>query len=112
MSDVLDIVVHQNIKGSDVIVTDILDSEPIIFHTLCLVKIGDLSEPIEKFIDWVRFQSLASELLSRRIEINTEVEANKAERDLRASVASPYMLSTSKVTFSDINNDIPGLDRY
>jgi hypothetical protein len=31
--------------------------------------------------------------------------------DFTASIASAYRLSTSKVTLSDINNDIPGLDR-
>jgi hypothetical protein len=49
--DVLDIVVHQNIRMSDVTVFDILDSDhlPIIFHIQDDVKIRNLSEPIEKF---------------------------------------------------------------
>jgi hypothetical protein len=49
--EVLDIVVHQNIRVSDVIVSDILDSDhlPIIFHLLNHVKIRNLSDPIEKF---------------------------------------------------------------
>jgi hypothetical protein len=49
--DVLDIVVHQNIRVSDVIVSDILDSDhlPIVFHILDHVKIRNLSEPTEKF---------------------------------------------------------------
>ncbi|PNF35683.1 hypothetical protein B7P43_G17443 [Cryptotermes secundus] len=74
--DVLDIVVHKNIRMSEVVVSDILDSDhlPIVFHILDHVKISNLSEPIEKFTDWER-------------------------------------LSTSKVTLSDINNDLPGLDR-
>jgi hypothetical protein len=40
--DVLDIVVHKNIKVSDVIVSDILDSDhlPIIFHILVKGKTG------------------------------------------------------------------------
>jgi hypothetical protein len=64
--DVLAIVVHQNIRALDITVSDILDSDhlPIIFHTLDHVKIENLSEPIEKFTDWDRFQSLASELIS------------------------------------------------
>jgi hypothetical protein len=47
--DMLDIVVHQNITVSDVIVCDILDSDnlPVVFHILDLVKIRNLSEPIE-----------------------------------------------------------------
>jgi hypothetical protein len=57
------ILVHQNIRVSDVIVFDILDSDhlPIVFYIL----------------DHVKFRNL----------------------------------STSKVTLSDINNDIPELDR-
>jgi endonuclease/exonuclease/phosphatase family metal-dependent hydrolase len=48
---VLDIVVHQNIRVSDVIVSDILDSDhlPVLFHILDHVKIKKASEPIEKF---------------------------------------------------------------
>jgi hypothetical protein len=61
--DVLDNVVHQNIRVSDVIVSDILDSYhlPVLFHVLNHVKVRKLSEPIKKFTDWYRFQSLASE---------------------------------------------------
>jgi hypothetical protein len=71
--DVLDIVVYQNIRVSDVIVSDILNSDhlPTIFHMLNRVKIRNLSEPIENFTDWDRFQSLASELMSPKIEINS-----------------------------------------
>jgi hypothetical protein len=45
--DVLDIVVHQNIRASDVIVSDILDSDhlPVIFPILDHVKIRNLSDP-------------------------------------------------------------------
>jgi hypothetical protein len=111
--DVLDIVVHQNVGVSDVIVSDILDSDhlPIIFYVLDHVKIMNLSVHIEKFTDWDRFQSLASELIPPRIVINMRVEADKAASDFTASVASAYRLSISKVTLSDINNDLPVLDR-
>ncbi|PNF42024.1 hypothetical protein B7P43_G12302 [Cryptotermes secundus] len=110
--DVLDIVVHKNIRVSDVIVSDILDSDhlPIIFNILDHVKIRKLSEPIGKFTDWERFQSLASELISPKLEINSGVEADKAARDFAASIATAYKLSTSKITLSDINNELPGLD--
>jgi hypothetical protein len=111
--DMLDIVVHQNIRVSEVMVSDILDSVhlPIVFHILDHVKIRNLSEPIEKFTDWDRFQSLASDFISPRIEINSGVEADKVARDFTASVASAYRLSTSKLTLLNINNDLPGLDR-
>jgi hypothetical protein len=111
--DVLDIVVHQNTRMSDVIVSDSLGSDhmPVVFHTLDHVKIRRLSEPIEKFIDRNRFQSLTSELISPRIEINLEVEVDKAERNFTTSIASACRLSTSKPTLSDINSDLPDLDR-
>jgi hypothetical protein len=98
---------------SDVIVSDILDSDhlPIIFHILDHVKIRNLSEPVEKFTDWERFQSLPSSIISPKIEIKSGIEADKAERDFTASIASAYRLSTSKIANSDINNDIPGLDQ-
>jgi hypothetical protein len=88
--EVLDIVVHQNIRGSDSIVSDNLDSDhlPIIFHILDHVKISNLSKPIEKLTDWDGFQCLASELISPRIEINSGVEADKAARNSTASIAS------------------------
>jgi hypothetical protein len=76
---VLDIVVYQNNRVSDVTVSDILDSNhlPKIFHILDHAKIRNLSEPIEKFRDWDRFQSLMLELIPSRIEINSGAEADK-----------------------------------
>jgi hypothetical protein len=83
--DVLDIVVHQNIRLSDVIVSDILDSDhiPVIFHILDHVKTRNPSEPVEKFTDWDGFLSLASELISPRIEINSGEEADIARATLQ-----------------------------
>jgi hypothetical protein len=49
--------------------------------------------------------------MSPKIEIKSKVEADKAAPDFTAPIASAYMLSTSKVTVSDINNDFAGLDR-
>jgi hypothetical protein len=99
---VLDIVVHQNIRASDVIVYDILYSDhlPIIFHILDHVKSRNPLETIEKFTDWDWFQSLATELVSHRIEINSGVETDKAARDFTASVATAYILAASKVTLN------------
>jgi hypothetical protein len=97
---------------SDVTVCDILDSDhlPILFHIVDHVKIRNLSEHIEKFTDWEWFQSLASELISPRIKIQSRVEAYKVAYYFTASIASAYRLSTSEVTLLEINNDIPGLD--
>jgi hypothetical protein len=102
--DVLDIVVHQNIRVSDVIISDILDSDhlPIIFHILDHVTIRNLSDPIQKFTDWERLQRLVSELISPKNEITSEVEVGKATRDFTASISSAYRLSTSMITLLDL----------
>jgi hypothetical protein len=49
--DMLDTLVHQNIRLSDVIVSDILYSDhlPIVVHIVDHVKIRKHSEPVEKF---------------------------------------------------------------
>jgi hypothetical protein len=110
---VLDIVVHTNIRLSDVTVSEILDSDhlPIMFHILDHVGTKQLSEPLEKFAIWERFQSLASNLISPRVQINSGVEADEAARAFSASIASAYRMSTSKITLSELNNDLPVLDR-
>jgi hypothetical protein len=111
---VLDIVVHRNIRLSNVIVSDILDSDhfPILFHILDHIKMTKLWETTEKFTDWERFQNLASDVISPRVEINLGVEADKAERDFTSSIASAYRLSTSKITISELNHDLLGLDNF
>jgi hypothetical protein len=75
------------------------------------VRTTKLSDQVEKFTDWERFQNLSSNLISPRLQITSGAEADKAARDFTASTASAYRLSTSKITLSDINNDLPGLDR-
>jgi hypothetical protein len=112
--DVLDIVDHKNIRMSDAIVSDILDSDHLLieFRILNHVKIRNISEPIEKFTDLDRFASLASELISSKIEIKSGVETDKAAHVFTASIASAYRLSTRKVTLSDIDNYFPGLDHF
>jgi hypothetical protein len=64
--DVLDIVVHKNVRLSEVTVFDIQGSEnlPIVFHLLDQVRTRNRSNTVVKFADWERFQSLASELIS------------------------------------------------
>jgi hypothetical protein len=111
--DVLDIVVHKNIILSLVIFSDILDSDhlPILTHILNHVRTKQISEPLEKVTYWERFQSLASNLISPRVKINSGVEADKAGRAFTASIASTYRLSTRMITLSELNNDLPGIDR-
>jgi hypothetical protein len=110
-ADVLDIVVRQNIQT----LSDILDSDhlPIVrvFHIMDLVTTNKLLEPLEKFTGWERFQSLASDLISPRLDINSGIEADKAPREYTASIASAHRLSTSTVKRYELNHDHPGLDR-
>jgi hypothetical protein len=82
--------VHKNVRLSEVIVSDILDSGhlPVVFHLLDHVRTGDISDPVGKFTDWERFQSLASELISPGILINAGEEADKAASNFTASIAS------------------------
>jgi hypothetical protein len=58
-----------------------------------------------------RFQKLASNLISLRTDINPGIEADKAALEFTASIASAYRLSTSMVQLSELNSNIPGLDR-
>jgi hypothetical protein len=90
---VMNILVHQNIRMSNVIVSDTLDSDhlPIVFHILDHVKIRNILEPTKKFANWNRFQSLDSDFITPKIEINSGVEADKVARDFTISIASAYV---------------------
>jgi hypothetical protein len=107
--DVLDIVVHKNVRLSEVIVSDNLESDylPIAFHLLDHIRTRILSDPVNS--DWKRFQYLFSEIISPRIQINSEEEAEKAASGFTPCIASAYRISTSKITLSDLNKYIPGL---
>jgi hypothetical protein len=87
--NVLDIVVYQTVRLSEVIFSDVLESDhlQIVFHILD-VRTKKPSDPIEKFTNWERFQSLASDFVCPRIQINSGVEGGKAARDSAASVVS------------------------
>jgi hypothetical protein len=110
--DMLDTVVHKNVRLPEVIVCDILDSDhlPIVFHFIVHVRIRNLSDPDDKFIDLEPFQSLASKLISPKLHINSGERADKAGRDFTTFIASVYRLSTSKSTLSGLNNDLFGLE--
>jgi hypothetical protein len=71
--DVLDFIMHKNIQMSEVIFSEILDSVHIliIFHLLDHIRDRNLLDPVDKFTDWEQFQSLASELISPTIQINS-----------------------------------------
>jgi hypothetical protein len=79
--DVLDILVHKDIRLSEVRFLDIMNSEyiPIMFCILDHIKAREILDPVKNSLDWEVFQILAS--------------ANAA-RDFAASIASAYGLST------------------
>jgi hypothetical protein len=106
---VLDIVVHKNVLLSKVIVSDILDSDhlPVVFHLLDHVRTRNLLDSVDKLTDMERFQSLSFELISPRIQSISSEEADKAAGDFTASLSSACRLSTSKITLSRFNSDLP-----
>jgi hypothetical protein len=110
--DVLYVVVHKGVRLSEVRVLDIMDSDHllIMFYILNHIKAGVILDPVEKFTDWQRLQSLASALVFPRVEINSCIEADTAARDFAASRASAYRLST-KTTISDRNRGSSSLER-
>jgi hypothetical protein len=97
--DVRDIVVHKDVRHSEVSVLDIKDSDhlPIMFCILDHIKARKILDPVEKFTDWERFQSLASALV--------------AARDFAAPIASAYRLSTKTTSISDHNRGSSSLER-
>jgi hypothetical protein len=107
----LDIVLHNTVRLSEVTVSGILVSDhlPIVFHLLDHVRTRKFLDLVDKFTDWEWFESLASELVSPRIQINSGEEADKVVCDFTASIASAYRLSTSKITLSCLNKDLLGL---
>jgi hypothetical protein len=97
--DVLDIVVHKNVLLSEVIVSDILDSDhlPILLHLLDRLRTRNPSDPVDGFKDWERFQILASILISPRIQMNSGEETDKAACEFNVSITSAYRLTTSRI---------------
>jgi hypothetical protein len=76
---VLDILVHWNFRQSNVTVSDVSDSGhlPILFHILDHISTY-ISAPVEFHIDWERFRSLTSDLISPMIKIDTVNETEFA----------------------------------
>jgi hypothetical protein len=105
-TDVFDIVLHRNVVLSNIIFSDIQDSRhpPIIFHILDRVTFSYIQNRVEKFSDWEWFQGLVSDLLLRRIQINSR------EEDKVAPISSSYRPVTSRVTLPELNKNLPGLD--
>jgi hypothetical protein len=64
-----------------------------------------------KPIHWELFGTLSSDLISPRIQIDTVEGAEKAAYNFTASVISAHRMSTYKLTLSELNNELPGLDR-
>jgi hypothetical protein len=58
-------IVRKNVRLSEVVASDILDSDhlPIVFRLLDYIRTKNLSDSVGKFTDWKQFHSLASELI-------------------------------------------------
>jgi hypothetical protein len=81
------------------------------FCILDHIKAREILDPVENFTDWERFQSLASALVSPRVQINSCIEADSASREFAASIASAYKLSTKKTRISHRNRGSSSLER-
>lgn len=94
----------------EVIVSDILywDRLTVVFHFRVEFRARNLLDRIEKFKNWKRFQGLAPDLVYRRIQITSAVEANKGTGDFTTCT---YRLSTNTITTIGTNRDLGGLGR-
>jgi hypothetical protein len=66
-------VIHQNVRLSDITISDVLDlgQLPVFFHIMDPVSARDISDPVETQKDWQRFKSLATHSILPRIQIDT-----------------------------------------
>jgi hypothetical protein len=110
--DVMDTVVHKNIRFSNVIVSDIPDSDhlPKYSTSWIILELQNSWKDSKIVIDWGWLQSIATDIVSPRIEINLGIESDKAVCNFTASVALVYQLSTTKLILLELNNDLPDLD--
>jgi hypothetical protein len=85
--DVLDIVLHRNVRISEVKVLEILESDhlPIQFRMMDHVSTRKISAPVGIHTDWERFQSLASDLVSPKTQIHTCEDAEVTARNFATS---------------------------
>jgi hypothetical protein len=70
-----------------------------------------ISVPFETFTVWDGFQSPVSDLISPSTQIHTFEFAEETARIFTASKASAYRLSTHKITLSELNEELPELER-
>jgi hypothetical protein len=61
------------------------------------VRTTHLLDPVDKFTEWEQFESLVSESISPRIQINFGDEADKADCDFTAFISSVYTLPTCRL---------------
>jgi hypothetical protein len=74
------------------------------------VSTRNILVPIKIHTDWERFQNLASDLISPRIQIHMVVDAEHTARKFAVSLASVYRLSLHKITLSELNEELPEVD--
>jgi hypothetical protein len=106
-------VVHQNVRLSEAIVTDILDSDhlPIVFTILGPAGAREDSDSVEMFTCWVRFQSLAHDFISPSVHFHSSAESNQAAGDFAASIATADRLAIRTAMILDRKYELSGLNR-
>jgi hypothetical protein len=69
---VLDIAVYKNVRLSEIIFSDTLDSDELSFalHLLNHIRTRNLSGPGDKFTEWERFRCVAYELISLKSKLS------------------------------------------
>jgi hypothetical protein len=85
------------------------DHLPILFHVLDHVSARNYSASLEIHTDWEQFRTYG--LISPTIKIDVADDAEKADCNSAASIASAYRLTTGKITLSELNNELPAIDR-
>jgi hypothetical protein len=70
----------------------------MVFDLLDHVITRNISDPVDKFTDLGRFQSLEFELISPKIQSGSGEEVDKLIRDFTDPIASEHRLSRSKLT--------------
>jgi hypothetical protein len=112
--DILDTVIHYNVRLSGVTVSDVLDSDhlPIFLNILDQVCARDNSARVERHTDWDLFRSLTSDLIHPRLQADTVEEVRRAASAFAASVASVYRLATRIIALSGLNNAPSDIDNF
>jgi len=93
------------------LISDILDPDhlPIFFLILDHDSAKDISASVETHTNCEQLRSLASDIISLRIHAENIEETDRVANNVIASIASAYRLPTRKLTISESNSELLGL---